>query len=66
MRMGEELFNVSLPKELQHDASGEVCFRPLNIDDVDKNFISLLSQLTSAPNISKSSFAEVFQKMRTR
>jgi hypothetical protein len=66
MRMGEELFNVSIPKELQHDASGEVFFRPLNIDDVDKNFISLLSQLTSAPNISKSSFAEVFQKMRTR
>jgi len=61
-----ELFNIPLPKELQHDTSGEVCFRPLNIDDVDKNFIAILSQLTNAPNISKSSFVEVFQKMRAR
>jgi hypothetical protein len=64
--MGEDLFNIPLPKELQHDTSGEVCFRPLNIHDLDKNFISLLSQLTNAPNISKSSFVEVFQKMQTR
>ena len=64
--MGVQLFNVSLPKELQNDASGEVYFRPLKIDDIDKNFISLLSQLTSAPNISKSSFDAVFQKMISR
>ncbi len=64
--MGEALFNIPLPNELLHDKSGEVHFRPLNIDDIDKNFVSLLSQLTNAPNISKSSFVKVFQKMRTR
>jgi hypothetical protein len=64
--MGDRLFNIPLPTELQQDASGDVSFRPLEIGDIDKNFLSLLSQLTNAPNVSKSSFDEVFAKMRSR
>lgn len=60
------LFDIKLPKGLQHDATGEITFRSLRIDDIDKNFLPLLSQLTAAPNVTKEQFKEVFLKMQTR
>ena len=60
------LFNLPLSQELKNDATGEIEFRSLRIDDIDKNFLLLLSQLTSAPNVSKEQFQEVFKKMQNR
>jgi hypothetical protein len=65
--MSVDLFQFpQLTKELQHDSSGEIHFRSLQITDLEKGFLPLLSQLTAAPDVDKETFVEAFNKMRQR
>lgn len=43
--------------------SPNISFRKLQINDFNKNYIQLLSQLTSTGNINKEQFTEIFHKL---
>ena len=66
MSEGNLFLLPSIPKELQFDTSGEVVFRALKTDDIDKGFLTLLSQLTSAPDITTKQYLNIFEKMKKR